>query len=70
MSQHKSDSYAENGGFILQYYQKQIRKSHKLGSGLSFMNHIRQKLNLVIMGHNGSKTAHCEALDPFSDFSP
>ena len=43
MAQQKSDNNAVNLGFILQYYHKQIRKTQKLDSGPTFMNHIREK---------------------------
>ena len=56
MVQQQSDNYAENGGLILQYYRKQIRKSQKLGSGHCFMSHIKQKLTFFIMGHYGCQS--------------
>ena len=52
MVEQQSDNYAEKWGCFLQYHHKQIRKIQKLG----FMNHIKEKMTFVIMGHYDCRT--------------
>ena len=56
MAQQQTDNYDEKWVFFLQYYHKHIRKTQKLDSGSTFMNHIREKLTFVIAGYYEYRT--------------
>ena len=56
MAQQQSDNNAEKWDFFLQNYHKQIRKTPKLDSWPTFMNHMRGKPTFVIVGHYACRT--------------